>query len=229
MKLSQPLKLGIALLGVMLAAGLGSGVLAYKIGYESIKGINQPNVNPTKKFTNEKKISEQPKPFIPINEKTIIKTVEAYIRDGKAKPKPSSEDKSKPTKPAENQKPPEPSKNNQAFNVPIKTKVQGVSFEVVQTTQQGSDLWLDVQLKNEGTKTVNFLYNFLEIKDSKGQVLSAIIDGLPEALPANGETFTGTIKIPMVFVETKQLLSIRLADYPGQKLELNLKNIPFIQ
>ncbi len=38
----------------MLAAGFGSGWVAYQLGIASLKGVSQPDINPAKKFTNDR-------------------------------------------------------------------------------------------------------------------------------------------------------------------------------
>ena len=66
------------------------------------------------------------------------------------------------------------------------------------------------------------------MRDDRGRALSAIADGLPGELPANGEKFSGTLRIPTVLLDRSQKISLTLTDYPEQNLELKLKDIPTI-
>jgi len=56
--------------------------------------------------------------------------------------------------------------------------------------------------------------------------LSAITDGLPGELPANGEAYNGTIRIPTALLSEAKTISLSLTDYPDQKLQLKLDNLP---
>jgi hypothetical protein len=56
--------------------------------------------------------------------------------------------------------------------------------------------------------------------------LSAITEGLPGEVPANGEEFTGTVSIPTALLEDAKSLSLTLTDYPDQKLQLKMSEIP---
>jgi hypothetical protein len=57
------------------------------LGREALKGINQPDNNPSKKFSPTKNISLRPQPFQPIQEKDIIKKTEKIIREKQAQAK----------------------------------------------------------------------------------------------------------------------------------------------
>lgn len=85
---------------------------------------------------------------------------------------------------------------------------------------------LNVRLKNEGGDAVRFLYSFLNVTDNQGRALSAITDGLPGELPATGEEFSGTVSIPSALLEDAKTLSLTLTDYPDQKLQLKMSEIP---
>lgn len=47
--------LSIVLVSVMLGAGTATGVYSYKMGYEALKGVSQPDTNPTQKLASGKK------------------------------------------------------------------------------------------------------------------------------------------------------------------------------
>ncbi len=84
-QISNPLKLGLLLSVPMFLAGIASGVAAYKLGYESLKGVSQPDINPAKKFTNDRTNYGRNQAFTPVNEKEVIKKVKVYIQQQKNK------------------------------------------------------------------------------------------------------------------------------------------------
>ena len=114
------------------------------------------------------------------------------------------------------------------IDLPIKGKDQGVTLEVVKINQQGGSLLLDVNLRNDSRKAVRFLYSFLDVRDDQGRALSAITDGLPGELPANGENFSGTVRIPTALLNDAKQISLTLTDYPDQKLQLKISKIPVV-
>jgi hypothetical protein len=81
-------------------------------------------------------------------------------------------------------------------------------------------------MKNDGSNPVRFLYSFLNVTDDQGRALSAITEGLPGELPANSQEFTGTVSIPTALLEDAKKLSLTLTDYPDQKLQLKMAEIP---
>jgi hypothetical protein len=86
-KMSNTLKFSLMVLLLAIGSGVASGVVAYHMGVEAIKGVNQPDNNPSKKFSNAKKPSALPQAFKPIDEKEIIKKAEKTIRDKQANAK----------------------------------------------------------------------------------------------------------------------------------------------
>ena len=200
----------------MLVAGSGSAYLSYRMGEEALKGVTQPDVSSDQSLKKEKIVGNY-KGLKLISEREIL--VNVYnLTHGTKKSYNSA-------KKAEKSKQLIDSQQNHAF-VPIRDQADGVSMEVVKSQQQGNSLLLDVTLRNEGSKAVRFLYSFLDVRDDRGRALSAISDGLPGELPANGEKFSGTLRIPTVLLDNAQKISVTLTDYPEQKLELKLKDIP---
>jgi hypothetical protein len=92
-QISNPLKLGLLLSVPMFLAGIASGMVAYRLGYESLKGVSQPDINPAKKFTNDRTSYGRNQRFIPVKETEVIKRVKVYIEQQKNKPQ--REDKTK--------------------------------------------------------------------------------------------------------------------------------------
>ena len=207
-----------ALFLTMLVAGSGSAYLSYRMGEEALKGVTQPDVSSDLDLKKEKIVGNY-KGLKLISEREILVNVYNITR-GTKKFKNTSRSKSRKKSEQLTH-----SEQQKAF-VPIKDKANGVSMEIVETKHQGNSLLLNVTLKNEGSKAVRFLYSFLDVRDDRGRALSAISDGLPGELPANGKKFNGTLRIPTILLDNAQKISVTLTDYPEQKLELKLKDIP---
>ena len=219
------------LLGMMVGAGTVSAFWGFKLGHESLKGVSQPDINPTKKFTNNQKASAQPKEFTPVSEKKILAQVEAYTKRQSEK-SPAKTDKKTEAKSQSNQASEQTKSNyqsSQKANFPLKAEAENITLEVVKASQQDDSVLLEVNLKNGGDKLVKFLYSFLEVKDKQGNSLNAIVEGLPQELPANGEKFAGTIKIPAASGEPNQPISLSLTDYPDRQIKLNISDIPTVE
>ncbi len=231
--INSTIKWTIFLLLIMSGVGTASAYLAYQTGREALQGVNQPTSNPAKKLTKVKKSSTQPTEFEPIDEKTILIKVYDHIHaEEKKSDSKSSSEKAKDKKSQEtsqNKPDSSESKTVSVGNLPLKVQDGGVMLEVTESNNQGGNVLLNVNLKNQGNQTVKFLYSFLEVKDNQGRSLSAITEGLPDELPANNERFTGTIKIPSALMNEVESLSINLTDYPDQKLNLKLAKIPVIR
>jgi hypothetical protein len=80
MQISHSLKLGLLLSIPMFLAGIGSGIVAYQLGYASLKGVSQPDINPSKKFTNDRTSYARNQEFTPVPEEEVIKKVKVYIQ-----------------------------------------------------------------------------------------------------------------------------------------------------
>lgn len=227
-------KLAFSLLVMMLASGAVSALWGYKMGYDALKGVSQPDINPAKKIAGKSKTAASPSEFVPIDEKTILTQVYNRI-NSKAEKSDNSTSKKEQEKKEEKQS----STAGQAskiaqkaslkVNLPLKTSDRGVTFEVIKASQQGGSLLLDVNLINQGADTVQFLYSFLDVRDKQGRSLSAMTEGLPGEIPANGEKFSGTVKIPLELIDEEQPISLNLTDYPEQKLKLNVVDIPVVR
>ncbi|MDJ0662309.1 MAG: hypothetical protein QNJ42_22900 [Crocosphaera sp.] len=233
MKINSTLKLTLLLLLVMSGAGTASAYLGYQAGTQALKGVSQPENNPTKKLTEGSKKSTEPSEFKPIDEKTILIKVYNHTHQknkaaasGKDQDKQSSNTEDKTSQLAEDKAQQKESSQTTVAGFPLGVQDQGVKLEVNEASNEGTTLSLKVNLQNEGTTPVKFLYSFLEVKDNQGRSLSAITEGLPDELPPNSENFVGKVKIPMALVDDSQSLSLNLTDYPEQKLKLNIAQIP---
>ncbi|MEM8778618.1 MAG: hypothetical protein AAGF26_07055 [Cyanobacteria bacterium P01_G01_bin.49] len=236
MKINSTIKLTLLLLIVMSGAGTASAYFAYRAGSDAVQGVNQPDINPTKKLKDIKKTSTKPVKFKPVDEKTILIKVYNHTHDDKKKSDDADQKSEKETKQEEKEtnqsldNKSNPEDNSQPVaNLPLKVTDSGVSLQISEASNQDNTITLKVNLKNEGTEPIRFLYSFLEVTDNQGRFLSAMTEGLPEKLPPNSENFIGMIKIPSALVNDSQTLALNLTDYPDQKLKLSLGEIPIIR
>jgi hypothetical protein len=76
-------KLPLALLFLIALSSVGSGFLTFKLGEEAIKGVAQPEVNPTQKLIDKPAVkageSRPQVAFQPLNISKVTKEVKAYI------------------------------------------------------------------------------------------------------------------------------------------------------
>lgn len=234
MKFNSTVALTLILLAMMLGAGFVSAMWGFTLGHEALKGVTQPDIRPTKKLAETQQVSLGKEGVKILREEDILVNVNDYIKSkGKDSKSDSEEKKETPASRPEQKPTPEPSATqasltttNADLKLPVKSQDQGVTLEVNSMSQSGGSLLLNVSLKNSSTSPVRFLYSFLNVTDDQGRALSAITEGLPGELPANGEAFTGTVSIPTALLEDAKKLSLTLTDYPDQKLQLKLSDIP---
>ncbi|MDJ0718320.1 MAG: hypothetical protein QNJ54_29525 [Prochloraceae cyanobacterium] len=211
------------LLVTMLGAAIESAKLGFAIGDEALSGITQPDRTPAQNLAKNKPTSSEQKQKTIVPEKEILIKVYDYVysKGGNLKGGTKNEKKQASKRDLE-EKP-------QEKNLSLKTTDGGVTLEIVDATQKQGALLLEVNLKNESEKVVNFLYSFLDVIDERGRALSAITDGLPGKLPATGENFTGTVSIPSILLDDAGKISLTLTDYPKQELNLTISEIPVVR
>jgi outer membrane biosynthesis protein TonB len=235
MKFNTTVALTLILLAMMLGAGFVSAMWGFTLGHEALKGVTQPDVRPTKKLADNKQVSPGKEGVPLLREEDILTTVNEYINNKSKDLKTDNKDPQANNSQSQTvQKPsPEPSSTPESLNadlkVPIKSQDRGVTLEVRSASQQGGSLLLNVSLKNDGANAVRFLYSFLNVTDDQGRALSAITEGLPGELPPNGQEFSGTVSIPTALLENAKRLSLTLTDYPDQKLQLKMSEIPVVR
>ncbi len=216
MRINSTVALTFILLTLMFGAGIVTGAWGFAIGREALKGITQPDARPTNKVSKKNSSARASDELVVLQEADIIKTVKARL-DGNAKSasvstsQPKTEPEKQITAPAK---------------LPIVSQDKGVTMEVSSVRQRKDAVVFDVSMRNEGTQSVKFLYSFLNITDEQGRVLSADTDGLPTELPPNNQKFTGTVSLSTTLLDKAQKISIQLTDYPDQKLQLRLADIP---
>ncbi len=220
MKLKSLLTVSSILLFFILGAGAASGYISYRMGEAALKGVSQPEDNPTRKLTNKQKTYKKPQTFKPIKEQTILTQVYNQIYHYN-----KTEKKDKVAQKAENSEKKD-EKTPVKQTLPLATTDQDVTLKLLEIKQADDEQVLLVNLTNDGTEAVRFLYSFLEVKDDEGQDIGVIVEGLPEMLPANRRAFEGVIRIPMNLVAEKKTITLKLTDYPQQKRQLTIKDIP---
>lgn len=228
MKLNSTVLLTLILLTLMLGAGSVSGLLGFNMGSSALKGVTTPDGRPITKFTSSKTANAQQGGIELLKEEEILKIVKSRT-DGKAKsakPEKLEEDEEESSKPKPKEKPKEVAEEKPLPGFPVTAENEGVLLSVQSARYSGGDLILKVKMQNKGADSVRFLYSFLDVTDEKGRTLSAITEGLPAELPANGPTFSGTVSIPTALLDDVKKISLALTDYPAQKLKLQVSDIP---
>lgn len=230
MKINSTVVLTLMLLILMLGAGSVSAFLGFEMGSSALKGVTTPDGRPKNKFPGSKSNNSQPLGVTLLKEDEILKIVKARI-EGKTKAaksenlkKDQEETTSAKEKPKE--KPPEVVTEKLQPGFPITAESEDVTFAVQSVRYSGGDLLMRVNMKNEGSDTVRFLYTFLDVSDDKGRILSASTEGLPPELPPNSPTVSGTVIIPTALLDDVNKISLSLTDYPAQKLKLEVLDVP---
>ena len=217
MRINSTVALTFILLTLMFGAGIVTGAWGFAIGREALKGITQPDARPTNKGGKKPSSTRASEELVILQEEDIIKKVKTRL-DGNAKSAPAAT----PASPK-----PEPEKQvTTSAKFPIVSQDKGVTIEVSGVRQRGDSVVFDVSIKNEGTQPVKFLYSFLNVTDEQGRVLSADTDRLPTELPPNNQKFSGTVSLSTTLLDKAQKVSIQLTDYPDQKLQLRMADIP---
>ena len=221
------LKFTLLLIGtillMMLAGGVASAYIGYLMGREALKVVTQPDINSEPSREQQKPLGGEHKGLKIITEREILINVYNYIQ---AKKKGSSFIEQSPIQSPKSTNLSSHYNSAKSRAFPISHQVGGVTLEVSQAEREGNSLTLNVNMKNEGSESIRFLYSFLDVRDDQGRPLSAIPDGLPGQLPANGKNFSGKLRIPLILLNNSQNISLTLTDYPEQNLKLTLKRIP---
>lgn len=220
MRINPTVALTFLLLVLMVGAGVFTGTLGFAIGREALKGITQPDSRPTNKGTAQN--SSVREEIVLLKEEDILKSLKDKTNNGRSSATNSSASQSKPETKPEQSKP----ESNPTGKLPMTTQTNGVAMDITGVRKQGEFLLLDVALKNNSNQTVKFLYSFLNVTDDKGRLIVADTTGLPPELPAKSDRFTGTISISTSMLDDAQKISLQLSDYPDQKLQLKMADIP---
>jgi hypothetical protein len=221
MKLNSTVTFTFALLFLMLGAGLASAFSGFSIGRDALKGITQPDGRPQKTRAKSANSTEAKDGMSLMKEDDIIKSMKERIAST-AKGGGRS-DKSDPA--PEDEKPPKPA-DTPLVKLPLSHNVEGVSLEVIASRREGEATLLDMTIKNGSPKAVQFRYTFLTVTDDQGRIVAAETIGLPSEVPSNSETFSGSVKLPTSSLKDVKTVTLQMSDYPEQKLQFRLADIP---
>jgi len=223
MKLNSTATFTFVLLVLMVGSGVCSAMGGFNLGSEALKGVTQPDSRPSKSNSNaiaSKQHGNGQAEMTLMKEEDILKAVKEKMSTSlKAGAKPDLADQKDKFKD-------DPSLKKTASQFPFITKDKGVTLEVTATRRQEDTVIFDVALKNDSPQPVKFLYSFLTITDDQGRLLSGETLGLPPELAAGSDRSTGTVKISSSLLANASKVSLQLADYPNQKIQLELSDIP---
>lgn len=210
----------------MFLLGVGTGFVGYLFGRNSLKGITQPDLNP---FLNTSADATQtPRQGVSfLKEDELIKKVQVQTRGASAKPAPKEDKKTETAK--NDDKKPKPKKDEAKKadgSFPIRLESEKVKLDIRSLVQRDDDIVLNVAMMNGSSEPIQFIYTFLDISDNKGYSLISEVIGIPETLKANSETHVGTIRVLDTPPGAATRLSLKLTDYPDQKINLEIKDIP---
>lgn len=222
MKLKVTLSMIFVILLMMLGAGGVSAYIGYLMGREALKAVTQPDTDSEQSINEKKPVGGSHKGLKIIKEKTVLVNVYNRIQQKKAS---SYQEQSLIDR---DNTPAKPNLIKPEY-FPLQHQSGGVTMEIAQVKREGNSVMLSVNLRNESTKAVRFLYSFLDVRDEQNRPLSAIADGLPGKIPPNGEIFRGRFMIPIILLDNARNVSLTLKDYPEQKLKLELTSIPIAQ
>ena len=222
MNLKVTLLFLLAALLLMLGAGGASAYIGYLMGREALKVVTQPDTDSERNLSSQKPIGGSHKGLNIIEERTILVNVYDHIYQKRSFPYQEQSLTSTTVNASKAQK----DSSIKPQNFPLTDKSQGVSLEISQAKIEGSSVVLDVNLKNESSQAVRFLYSFLDLRDEDNRPLSAIADGLPGEIPPDGKSYAGEFIIPVTLLNNSQQISLSLQDYPEQRLTLQIDAIP---
>jgi hypothetical protein len=224
MKLNSTVSFTFALLFLMLGAGLASAFSGFSIGRDALKGITQPDSRPQKTRAKSANSGAETKDgMVLMKEDDIVKSMKERIAStakGGGRTDQSEDDKANPDKK------PKPADTTPIAKLPLSNNVEGVALEVIASRREGEATLLDLTIKNASPKTVQFRYTFLTVTDDQGRIVPAETIGLPSEIPSNSETFSGSVKLPSNSLKDAKTVTLQMSDYPEQKLQFRLADIP---
>lgn len=217
MKLNSTVALTLILLSLMVGAGVVSAAWGIALGRDALKGVTQPDTRPSNNMAKRQGVSRREE-FTILREEDIISNARARIHGTAKTNAPIKKDTVAANPAAANQ-----------GKFPIVSQSENIVMTVNSAKKQGEMLVVQVNLRNNSDRTVQFLYDNLSVTDEQGRELTANTDGLPSDLPAASNNFAGTIAIPVSILEDAKKISLLLTDYPDEQIELKISDIPVPQ
>lgn len=217
MKVNSAVVLTLTLLALMIGAGVSSAIWGFALGSEALKGVTQPDSRPLSTPPGQKKATARSTKATILKEEDILETVAARIEGGNEAVQRSGSARTKSL---------DDSTVDVQANFPISTANRGVTLDVTQVRKQGNRLIIDMDLRNDGGRSLRFLDSFLIVMDEGGRTVDATPEGLPRELPPYSETAKSQVFIPYDMLRNSRTLTLSLTDYPEQQVQLELSNIP---
>lgn len=217
------------LLLAMCGVGFASATWGFNLGRDALKGVTQPEFNPTqdRRSRASDDPNHDPTQVKLLDEAAILQQVAAKT-SGQAPPAPTRTASATPKpSPSPTAPPDAPEAGTRLTNgqLPKSTVSENVTLSVVGMREQEGSLILEVEMQNQGDRPVQFLYTFLDATDDQGRPLSAIAQGLPGEISAKSEPVRGEISIPTVLLDDVRSINLTLTDYPDQQLQLQLTDL----
>ncbi len=240
MKFQTTFAFTLLLLTSMLGAGAASAFYGFSLGYEALQGVKQPENNPTYQLARHRgsdiEDSSRREGIQLVSERQILVAVydqiyaqeQQFLKDAQSSKIVTSTDSSFINEPDIEEQDSAP-ESTEASVFPISTTDNDILFEIVNGQMLDSQWVMEVNLQNNSRQSVKFFYDFLEIEDDQGRLLTGVMEGLPEELPANNQKYVGEIQIPSIVLSQSESISLTLKDYPTQNVSLKLSDIPVEQ
>lgn len=217
------------LLLAMCGVGFASATWGFNLGRDALKGVTQPEFNPTqdRRARASDDPNRDPTQVKLLDEVTILQQVAAKT-SGQSPPAQATT-ASAPAQPSPSPAvtPDDPAEGTRLTSgqLPKSTVSENVTLTVVGMREQEGSLILEVEMQNKGDRPVQFLYTFLDATDDQGRPLSAIAQGLPGEISAQSDPVRGEISIPTVLLDDVRSINLTLTDYPDQQLQLQLTDL----
>lgn len=196
------------LLVLMLGAGIFSGIVGFTLGHAALKGVTQPDIRLNNKAATEQNPKTRGAEIL--NEKDLVANAQTVmgVKAG---------DNDKPDKFASKDKP--------TAIFPIESKDQGIMMVVKSVKPEGTNLKLDMTLRNQGGQAAKFNQGVLTASDDQNKPIVITSTGLPQTLAANGKDVVLKVAVPKTAVAKAKTITLHLTDV-DRKLGLDLANIP---
>ncbi len=241
MKFQTTLAFTLLLLVAMVGAGTVSALYGFTLGFEALKGVRQPEGNPAQQLVRSRRSSGEGGSVNGIDlvsERDVLVEVydKIYAREQELKrnsvanaPQPDSNFVKLPPSETVNISTTEVAATDNATVFPLTNVARNIRFDVTNARLLGNYWVIDISLQNDSSSAVRFLYNFLELKDAEGRLVSGQTEGLPAEIPANNQSYSGQVRIPAVILEDVETISMSLSDYPNQDITLEIADIPVVR
>ncbi len=196
------------LLVLMLGAGIFSGIVGFTLGHAALKGVTQPDIRLNNKAVTDQNPKTRGTEIL--NEKELVTNAQNIMGI-----KAGADDK--PDKFANKDKP--------TAVFPIENKDQGIVMVVKSVKPEGTNLKLDLILRNQGGQEAKFVPGVLTVTDDQNKPIMANSNGLPQKLMPNGKDVALKMTVPKTAVAKAKTITLHLTD-ADKKLGLDVANIP---